>query len=120
MKGNNMNEPAKNGGSVCGIPKKVEEGQPEDNQVQGDSIQQRMSDLLAGKAEPENEFVEYALGKMRECGAEKAQLLEQHQKAKEAIAMMERRLIAVTAEYQKYGDDIANFDSVLKAMEVKR
>lgn len=115
-----MNEPAKNGGNVCGIVKEVKEQQPENNQAQGAPIQQRMSDLLTGKAEPENEFVEYALGRMRESSAEKAQLIDQLQKAKEAIAMMERRLIAVTAEYQKYGDDIANFDSVLKAMEVKR
>lgn len=82
----------------------------------GDPARARMKELLSGQVIPESEYIDYSLGKMRELQAEGVLLRKRaHQIAK----MQERlhmRLIEIGVELDKYGDDVAHFDSVLKTL----
>lgn len=81
-----------------------------------DPKDKRMQNLLSGKVKSDNEFVNYALGKMRECQAEKQNIVDRLKQGREAVKNLENALIALGSEFQKYGDDIAHFDPVLKKL----
>ena len=76
----------------------------------------RMQALLAGEIPVNNDFVDYALGKMRECLVRKKELAEQFQKAQENLQALKLKIVAVETEFEKYGDDVAHFDSILSAI----
>jgi len=89
------------------------------NPKEKEQLEQRMKLLLDGKAESDNEYVNYALEKMREGLSEKNLVMQGIDRARKSLTQMETRLVELGAEFQKYADDIEHFDEGVKKIKEK-
>lgn len=80
-------------------------------------VHERMQDLLSGKVPQDNLYVEYALGKMRECLARKKALTNELNEARTRLELLEMEALRLETEFDKYGEDVAHFDPIIQKLK---
>lgn len=71
---------------------------------------ERLNDIIKGNVEPPNEVVKYLVEKLRATKDEIDELTNSLAQARNAVASMEKRLFSTSGAYNKYIEDIRNWD----------
>jgi hypothetical protein len=78
-----------------------------------EQAEKRIKDLIDGREPPPNPFVEYMLDKLRVSRKEFDELGKNVQQTRAALEAMEKRLLVVQGEHNKYLEDIRVWDRKL-------
>lgn len=97
-------------------------GTPTERKVseQQNSSDERISKMLAGVIEPPNRFVAYLLEKLKKARTEYEQLQAQITQGRQVLAELERRLLVVQGEHNKYVEDVRAWDKQIDENEPEK